>query len=183
MGLSATPEERRLGGARNVSDVVQRARDLKDSIAARQLPGVGCVRDRLPVDEYERTITQHIRTHPVTCIRGETGCGKSSGVPQMILREAASRDEVATIIVTQPRRIAAITLAQRVSAEHKTAVGDVIGYAIGQESEHSRRTRILFVTTGYLLQLLSHNPGQMARFTHVVLDEIHERWPILHGLL
>jgi len=78
------------------------------------------------------------------------------------------------ILCTQPRRIAAISLAKRVSSELGEECGQSVGFKIGHESMADRRTRLLFVTTGWLLQKLVHNPAWLAECSHIVLDEIHE---------
>ena len=74
----------------STAEMKLRSRDFKDSMVQRKETSHGCHRDRLPVDEHYDSITKHIKSYGVTCIMGETGCGKSSGVPQMILREAAN---------------------------------------------------------------------------------------------
>lgn len=79
------------------------------------------------------------------------------------------------ILVTQPRRIAAISLAKRVASELGQEVGQDVGFKIGHESMADARTRLLFVTSGWCLQKLVHNPGYLAECSHLVLDEIHER--------
>ena len=78
--------------------------------------------------------------------------------------------------VTQPRRIAAITLARRVADQRGVELGTQVGYRIGQgDHVDSRESVITFVTVGYMLQYLSHNPSAMHQYSHVVLDEVHER--------
>jgi len=80
------------------------------------------------------------------------------------------------VMVTQPRRIAAITLARRVADQRGVELGTQVGYRIGQgDHVDSKDSVITFVTVGYMLQYLSHNPTAMQRYTHVVLDEVHER--------
>jgi HrpA-like RNA helicase len=113
----------------------------------------------------------------VTCIQGETGCGKSSMVPQFLVRAARARGERARVLVTQPRRIAAISLARRVAGQlDGRPLGELVGYRVGHGVRvDSRRCAVRFVTVGYLLAHLSHRPAHLDRYTHVVLDEVHER--------
>ncbi|KAF4746481.1 hypothetical protein FOZ62_010867, partial [Perkinsus olseni] len=131
--------------------------------------------DHLPIDDHRPTIMDRIRKQTVTLIHGDTGCGKSSRVPQFIIEA----DPNAKIVVTQPRRLAAITLAHRVRDE-LTACGkdgaSLVGYRIGggerSESSGATEPRILFVTTGYLLQSLVQDPIRLyTKWTHVILDE------------
>ena len=80
------------------------------------------------------------------------------------------------MIVTQPRRIAALALSRRVAEQRQVELGTSVGYRLGQgDREDSKNTSITFVTVGYLLQYLAHKPSYMERYTHVVLDEVHER--------
>lgn len=100
---------------------------------------------------------------------------QTTQVPQFIYDNAADKERV-FIVVTQPRRIATITNAERVANERKCVVGDLVGYQIGLEKHVSKKfkTRILYVTTGVLLEMLIQ-AGDATRFTHVILDEVHER--------
>lgn len=97
-------------------------------------------------------------------------------MPQFIVEGAEQRGERVKILVTQPRRIAAITLARRVAEQVGEQPGKSVGYRIGQ-GDHldSKDSKITFVTVGYLLQYLSHNSQLVQRYTHIVLDEVHER--------
>ena len=79
-----------------------------------------------------------------------------------------------SIICTQPRRISAISVAERVAAERGERVGDTVGYAIRGESRAGSSTRLLFCTTGILLRRLESDPT-LAGVTHVLVDEVHER--------
>lgn len=134
------------------------------------------VRDRLPIDDHRDKIMVSIAEGPVTCIQGETGCGKSSLVPQFIVEDAEERGVPVKMLVTQPRRIAAVTLARRVAEQRGEEVGKSVGYKIGQgDHVDSKDSKITFVTVGYLLQYLSHNSPLVKRYTHIVLDEVHER--------
>jgi len=95
--------------------------------------------------------------------------------------EKKSRGEVGEqdkfmVLCTQPRRIACISLANRVATCLKQKVGDTIGYKIsGDSNVRPGRTKLIYVTTGYLLQVLVNNPEQIRSYTHLVLDEVHER--------
>lgn len=78
------------------------------------------------------------------------------------------------IVCTQPRRISAIGVAERVAAERDERIGNTIGYQIRLESKLSIKTRLTFCTTGILLQRLSGDPF-LRNVTHVIVDEVHER--------
>ncbi|CAK0793302.1 unnamed protein product [Prorocentrum cordatum] len=117
-------------------------------------------------------VLRHLRSGRVVCVNGATGCGKSTQVPQYLLEVAPD----ANIVVAQPRRMAAIQLAKRVASERGEELGQTVGYAIGGgDSTRNQATRLTFVTTGYLLQLLVHKSAELKKLTHVVLDEVHER--------
>jgi len=112
----------------------------------------------------------------VLVISGATGCGKSTQIPQYILENAISCGNGAScnVIITQPRRISAVGLASRVAAERGQGVGQTVGYSVRLDSKQSKRTRLLFCTTGILLRRLLSDPT-LAGTSHVVLDEVHER--------
>lgn len=129
-------------------------------------------RSALPVDEHREKILQHVRDHAVTIINGMTGCGKSTRIPVMILEDSRSLGADARVMVSQPRRIAASALKNRLA----TTLGDVVGLRLGHgKREETPNTRIWFVTTGYLVRLLAHKMHTFASYTHLVIDEIHER--------
>ena len=110
---------------------------------------------RLPVLEHRDKILELINGHRVVCIEGETGCGKSTKIPQFILDDSLQKNPVTTckILVTQPRRVAAIKLAERVAAEREERVGKTVGYCIGGERHRSPATPLTYCTTGYMLQV------------------------------
>ncbi|KAJ8606176.1 hypothetical protein CTAYLR_010701 [Chrysophaeum taylorii] len=108
---------------------------------------------------------------------GETGSGKTTQLPQFLLDEALSeggeRARACRIVVTQPRRVAAASVARRVAEEIDEPLGGLVGLQMRHERRVSRRTKLLFCTTGVLLRGLDDDFFSGA--THVVLDEIHER--------
>ncbi|KAL3267516.1 hypothetical protein HHI36_011639 [Cryptolaemus montrouzieri] len=136
-------------------------------------------RRNLPVWQYMKDILNTVGSSQVTIISGETGCGKSTQVPQYLLDdwiikyEAGSKHHI-NIICTQPRRISAISVAERVAQERLEKVGNTVGYQIRLESKMSESTRLSFCTTGILLRRLESDPT-MNGVTHIVVDEVHER--------
>lgn len=130
----------------------------------------------LPIIEFRDEILQSIARHRVTCITGETGCGKSSMVPQFIVLDAADRGKRVRVLLTQPRRVAAVTLARRISRQLGDDLGSQVGYRIGNEDRTTSKDNLITVATaGYLLQHLSRRPESIKRYSHLVLDEVHER--------
>ena len=103
-----------------------------------------------------------------------TGCGKTTQVPQFILDDATEKRRPCNIVITQPRKIAAKSIAQRVCTKRHWEVGSVCGYQIGMDRTASDDTCILYCTAGVLLQKLV-NDKSLNEFTHIILDEIHER--------
>ena len=132
---------------------------------------------RLPVMDHRESITELLGKYRVICIQGETGCGKSTKVPQFILDDAlsATPPKACKILVSQPRRVAAIKLAERVAAERHESLGRTVGFAVAGEKKRGADTAIIYCTTGYLLQMLIHDPFRIEEYTHIILDEIHER--------
>lgn len=104
-------------------------------------------------------------------ISGETGCGKTTQVPQFVLDAADAAGVDASIVCTQPRRISAIGVAERVAAERGASVGGEVGYQIKLEKRCSADTRLMFCTTGILLRRLQVD-SELSGTTHVILDEV-----------
>uniref|UniRef100_A0A1B0AZQ3 Probable ATP-dependent RNA helicase spindle-E n=1 Tax=Glossina palpalis gambiensis TaxID=67801 RepID=A0A1B0AZQ3_9MUSC len=128
----------------------------------------------LPIHDYKDEIVANIKQNPVTILEGDIGCGKTTQVPQYIIDDAYSRREYCKIVCTQPRKIAAISLANRICVERNWPQGSLVAYQIGLNSNVSEDTRLLFCTTGVLLQQLVHEKS-LKRYTHIILDEVHER--------
>lgn len=134
------------------------------------------VRDRLPAASFRAQFLEALSSSRVVIISGETGCGKTTQIPQFILEDMIERGSggACNIVCTQPHRIAAVSVANRVAAERGESSGDVVGYAVRFDSAASKRTRLLFCTTGVLLRRLQDDTT-LAGVTHIVLDEVHER--------
>ena len=139
--------------------------------------------DPLPICAHRPRILRTIKEHSVTVITAPTGSGKSTRVPQYIMDdEYYSERRHFKIVVTQPRRVAAVALARRVLAERKLdpidytteAQGTLVGYQIGMDKQVNEDTRLTYMTTGVLLRKLCH-AGTLNEYTHIILDEVHER--------
>ncbi|CAG7847697.1 ATP-dependent RNA helicase Dhx29; AltName: Full=DEAH box protein 29 [Serendipita indica DSM 11827] len=142
------------------------------------------LRQTLPIAAYRQEIIETLEHHQVLVLSGETGCGKSTQLPAFIMEDQLSRGKACKIICTEPRRISAISLAQRVSAELGEPPGAVgtnhslIGYSIRLESNITKSTRLAFVTNGIALRMLEGGNGAGATIdevTHLIVDEVHER--------
>ncbi|XP_017885738.1 ATP-dependent RNA helicase DHX36 isoform X2 [Ceratina calcarata] len=134
-------------------------------------------RKKLPCYQKRSEILELIRENQVVVISGETGCGKTTQIPQFILDDQLEQGNgsVTRIICTQPRRISAMSVAERVADERAERLGKSVGYQIRLEKVFPRdRGSILFCTTGMLLQFIQNDPA-LKEFSHIVLDEIHER--------
>ncbi|KAL0275900.1 UNVERIFIED_CONTAM: hypothetical protein PYX00_003620 [Menopon gallinae] len=128
----------------------------------------------LIINNYKRKILSLVEANEVTILTGPTGCGKTTQVPQFILDSYTEKRKHCNIVVTQPRRIAAISIAKRVSEERGWELGKLCGYKVGLKDCTSPDTRLTFMTIGYFLQQLVNNKN-MNTYTHVILDEVHER--------
>nr|XP_044993371.1 putative ATP-dependent RNA helicase DHX57 isoform X2 [Jaculus jaculus] len=133
-------------------------------------------RRSLPAWEERETILKLLSKHQVVVISGMTGCGKTTQIPQFILDDSLNGppEKVANIICTQPRRISAISVAERVAKERAERVGLTVGYQIRLESVKSSATRLLYCTTGVLLRRLEGDAA-LHGVTHIIVDEVHER--------
>ena len=113
----------------------------------------------------QKDIAARVEANQVTVISGATGCGKSTQVPQFILDAMLESGHGAgcNIVCTQPRRLAAIGVADRVSVERAGELGQEVGYQIRLEQKRSRNTRLLFCTTGILLRTLEGDPDLLGK--------------------
>lgn len=134
-------------------------------------------RKKLPIWPHAESIRQSLRGEKdVMLLVGETGSGKSTQVPQFLLTEKWC---TGCIAVTQPRRVAAISLAKRVAEEMGTPLGSSspaskVGYSVRFDHSVSANTKIKFVTEGMLLQELLRDPS-LKQYSAVIVDEVHER--------
>lgn len=136
-------------------------------------------REDLPIFQARQSILDSVAQSQVVVLSGETGCGKSTQLPAYLLEDCLERGEPCKIYVTEPRRISAISLAERVSQELGEARGAVgsaeslVGYAIRLESQVGPKARLVYATTGIVLRMLESSVLQDV--THIIVDEVHER--------
>ena len=142
------------------------------------------VRESLPAYAARPMLLSALQQHRVALVAGETGCGKTTQVPQFLLDDAIARGcgSLCNMVVTQPRRVSAMGVAARVAAERGESLdampGDdaQVGYAIRGEHRAGRGCRLLFTTTGVLLRRLATGADPALRsVSHVIVDEVHER--------
>ncbi|KAF7047844.1 hypothetical protein CFC21_056707 [Triticum aestivum] len=137
----------------------------------------------LPISEHEDEIVAAVEANPVIVVIGETGSGKSTQLSQILHRRGYTRR--GAIAVTQPRRVAAVSVSRRVAQELGVSIGEEVGYAIRFEDRTSEKTKIKYLTDGVLLRESLSNP-ELKQYSVIILDEAHERslnTDILLGLM
>ena len=128
--------------------------------------------DQLPIYEIERDLIARLQADRRLILSAPTGSGKSTQVPQMLLKHGLLGD--GQVVVLQPRRLATRLLAKRVAQELGVKLGEEVGYQIRFENVTSAKTKIRFVTEGVLLRQMIDNP-KLPGVTAILFDEFHER--------
>ncbi len=123
----------------------------------------------LPIAAWADDIVAAIRDNQVVIVAGETGSGKTTQLPKLCL--AAGRERIGH---TQPRRIAARSLAERIAEEIGTPLGEVVGYQVRFTAKTSRQTKVKVMTDGILLAEIGHD-RDLRRYDTLIIDEAHER--------
>ncbi|MEY4744889.1 MAG: hypothetical protein RL272_834 [Candidatus Parcubacteria bacterium] len=127
----------------------------------------------LPILAHRGEIIAAVRNHQVVVVAGETGSGKTTGVPRFLLEEGFCRQGM--IGVTEPRRIAAVSVATYVARELGSDVGGLVGYQIRHENRTDpAATKIKYMTEGVLLREMLADP-LVGKYDIIVIDEVHER--------
>ncbi|KAM8742207.1 ATP-dependent RNA helicase DHX33 [Acanthopagrus schlegelii] len=129
-------------------------------------------RKQLPIYQAKPQLLNQLRQLHNAILIGETGSGKTTQIPQYLYEAGIGRQGI--IAITQPRRVAAISLAGRVAEEKRTQLGKLVGYTVRFEDVTSSETKLKFMTDGMLLREAIGDP-LLLRYTVVVLDEAHER--------
>src|SRR5919199_408387 len=179
----ATRLRRTLDGVRKLRNPRRRAGTLarveRDVAAARlrlaeraaAVPLVSYPPD-LPVSRARDELAEAIRDHQVVIVAGETGSGKTTQLPKICLE--LGRGVRGMIGHTQPRRIAARTVAERISDELDVPIGDAVGFAVRFSDRSSEDTLVRVMTDGLLLAEVKRDP-LLRRYDTIVVDEAHER--------
>jgi ATP-dependent helicase HrpA len=174
---------RRVDRARGLRDETAKARAARelagdiaraaDKVAARRasVPAVSYPAE-LPVSQRKDDIAATIRDHQVVIVAGETGSGKTTQLPKICLE--LGRGVTGQIGHTQPRRIAARTVAERVAEELRTPLGDVVGYKVRFTDKSSDSTLVKLMTDGILLNEIGGD-RDLLRYDTLIIDEAHER--------
>eukprot|EP01012_Entosiphon_sulcatum_P031654 TRINITY_DN40347_c0_g1_i1.p1 TRINITY_DN40347_c0_g1~~TRINITY_DN40347_c0_g1_i1.p1 ORF type:complete len:902 (+),score=227.97 TRINITY_DN40347_c0_g1_i1:31-2736(+) len=134
---------------------------------------VNAVRESLPIFKYKNELLKCIEENQVIIMVGETGSGKTTQITQY-LRDAGYTQGGKRIACTQPRRVAAMSVAARVAQEIGTTLGHEIGYRIRFEDKTSDKTEVVYMTDGMLLREFLYEPD-LGTYTVVIVDEAHER--------
>ncbi|KAG8661634.1 hypothetical protein MANES_01G027000v8 [Manihot esculenta] len=153
-----------------------------DSLARRER--IKSQRLSLPIASVKERLIEEVKTHDILIIVGETGSGKTTQLPQFLFNAGFCRDGKA-IGITQPRRVAAVTVAKRVAEECGVELGQKVGYSIRFDDKTSSSTRIKYMTDGLLLREALLDP-YLSRYSVIIVDEAHERTvhtDVLLGLL
>lgn len=127
----------------------------------------------LPVSEAKDRIMQAIRSSAVVIVSGQTGSGKTTQIPKMLL-ELGRGSHGRQIMLTQPRRLAARTVAERIAQEMGTSLGEEIGYRVRFTDRSSPSTRLCVATDGILLAHIQRDP-LLTAYDTIMIDEAHER--------
>ena len=142
------------------------------SVVIQRTPEIISQREKLPIISQEHDIMYAINNSLVTIICGETGSGKSTQIPQFLYERGYTK-EIGKIAITQPRRVAARSLAVRLREEMCMPGG--VGYQVRYEKDNiSEKTEIKFVTDGILLKELE-NDSTLSQYSVIIIDEAHER--------
>uniref|UniRef100_I1NFR4 RNA helicase n=1 Tax=Glycine max TaxID=3847 RepID=I1NFR4_SOYBN len=179
-GLFELPEPLASSNAYMEKILRQRSLQMRDQQQAWQESPEGRrmleFRRSLPAYKKKEAILSVISRNQVVIISGETGCGKTTQIPQFILESEVESvcGAACNIICTQPRRISAMSVSERVASERGEKLGESVGYKVRLEGMKGRDTHLLFCTTGILLRRLLAD-RKLKGVTHVIVDEIHER--------
>lgn len=136
----------------------------------------------LPIRKAKDELISLIEYNSVLIVRGATGSGKSTQLPQFILDHCTRRSVYCNVVVTQPRKIGASSIARWISSERKWVLGGMVGYQVGLDKMATKDTKLIYMTTGVLLQKIV-GAKSLGEFTHIFIDEVHERTEEMDFLL
>ncbi|XP_057961180.1 pre-mRNA-splicing factor ATP-dependent RNA helicase DEAH10 [Malania oleifera] len=175
-GLRFSSQSHNLNGKASNDDTRENSFARKQRIAQH--------RKSLPIASVEKRLVEEVWNNDTLIIVGETGSGKTTQLPQFLFNAGFCRDGK-IVGITQPRRVAAVTVAKRVAEECGVDLGQKVGYSIRFEDVTCSSTRIKYMTDGLLLREALLDP-YLSRYSVIIVDEAHERTvhtDVLLGLL
>ncbi|KAL1457833.1 hypothetical protein WDU94_008024 [Cyamophila willieti] len=137
-----------------------------------QASTIAAQKSDLPVTLVKNRLVEEIKKRNTLIIIGETGSGKTTQIPQFIHEAGISGNKM--IAITQPRRVAAVSIAQRVALEMNAKLGDLVGYTVRFEDTTSSLTKLKYLTDGMLLRETMTDKS-LSNYSVIILDECHER--------
>lgn len=149
----------------------------ENALRKTRIPDMLEARKKLPIIDLRESLLETLETNQVVVISGGTGSGKTTQIPQYLLDAAidAGHGSDCKMVCTQPRRIAATSVAKRVADERGEPLGQSVGFAVRMKSEPPRKYgSIEFCTTGVLLRRLQ-NDKTLEGIKYILIDEVHER--------
>mmetsp|Transcript_19784 Transcript_19784/g.42928 ORF Transcript_19784/g.42928 Transcript_19784/m.42928 type:complete len:1083 (-) Transcript_19784:257-3505(-) len=166
------------GSMRSDAAVFVPGEGLKDEAEFKskrdQAPSLSEAMRNLPTYQKADWIVGGIRHNTVTVISGDTGCGKSTLIPQLVCDASNLVPDDKVVVCTQPRRVAAITLAEFVAKDRGQDLGDEVGYQIRFINQFGENTRLIYATTAIILRRL-HSEPDLESVGCLIIDEVHER--------
>ncbi|KAF2151165.1 P-loop containing nucleoside triphosphate hydrolase protein [Myriangium duriaei CBS 260.36] len=172
------------GGLNQMQSQEERLLAQQLMAAERKAKTIEEKRKTLPVYQYRKEFLSAIEQYQILIVVGETGSGKTTQLPQY-LHEAGYTDNGMKVGCTQPRRVAAMSVATRVAEELGVKVGNEVGYSIRFEDNTSEKTKLKYMTDGMLLREFLTEPD-LGGYSALMIDEAHERTlhtDILFGLV
>ncbi|KAG7193724.1 uncharacterized protein KQ657_000414 [Scheffersomyces spartinae] len=152
--------------------------NINDDSVQLKLNSIKETKESLPVFKYRTEFLKAVEDNQVVIIVGETGSGKTTQLPQYLYEAGYSKDKITgkpkIIACTQPRRVAAMSVAKRVAQEMDVPLGKKVGYTIRFEDNTNEQTIIKYMTDGMLLREFLTNP-ELDKYSCIMIDEAHER--------
>ncbi|KAG2320448.1 hypothetical protein Bca4012_056511 [Brassica carinata] len=155
------------------SSVLNSKPNPKSPVASRFRQKIAEHRKSLPIASVEKRLIEEVHKNDILIIVGETGSGKTTQLPQFLFNAGFCR-EGKMVGISQPRRIAAVTVAKRVAEECDVQLGQRVGYSIRFDDTTSSSTRLKYMTDGFLLREALLDP-LLSRYSVIIVDEAHER--------